>query len=397
MRRLIPIAILCSFTMLTAGEAKRETVTFERQVKNLRVVSQGFVELPGSAYETGCDSFPGTRRFGKVPHRLVAESSMSTAHFVVFQVFYPESGVPTVLFDLNQDRRLDCKEVLPMVEHPWDKSRLVRTFTLPKGDGASQRYRLTLPTRLDDSGRGEYFLDFVDVPVARWTNGEEILTLLLFDGNHDGAFSTKFGDGLLVDHDRDGVLDLKPYSGDFVSFSQPLETPWGQFRTVRVDTKGEAIILEPVASPVEPFAHIGDPVGDLSCLTVNNEVVSVAERSGDYVVLFFWLSTCGACLDEMLAISPLIADVPSVHGIGVSLDESRQGFDEFVATTRPDWPQCFSGKLFWDNELASRFKVSVPGDFVLIGPDGRYVANGNGAKELRQTLEALPAAANTSA
>ena len=48
MRRLIPVAIFCSFTILTAGEAKRQTVTFERQVKNLPVVSETLVELPGA-------------------------------------------------------------------------------------------------------------------------------------------------------------------------------------------------------------------------------------------------------------------------------------------------------------------------------------------------------------
>jgi len=75
--------------------------------------------------------------------------------------------------------------------------------------------------------------------------------------------------------------------------------------------------------------------------------------------------------------------------VGVSLDEQAVDFDEFVSRNALTWPQCHSGRMFWDHPIARRFGVDAPSDWAIIDPTGHLVAKGLGVEQLRRAVADL--------
>jgi hypothetical protein len=70
------------------------------------------------------------------------------------------------------------------------------------------------------------------------------------------------------------------------------------------------------------------------------------------------------------------------------MDEDSGTYRSFIESLVPAWPQCYSGKMLWDNATARRFGVYGPSEFVLLDPKGRLVAKGRGAQSAKEAIEA---------
>ena len=374
-----------------AAAQDSRTLQFRNEVQNLRLGELALQPKLANPVALDCSAARGPVGFGELPHRLAGESYASTEHFIAFAAVYPPGEKPILFVDLGADRRLSCQERLDPIPNPKDSSRWFRTLKVEWHDGGSVRsrmYRINIPSRLEGGG---FSIDLVDLPVAHWQADGHDSRWILLDGNHDGVYDRKFGDAVLVDPTGHGFVDLTPKGKNLFSFHAPLELPWGTFEISEIDSAGRFVKLHGVDSAqVERFRAlaVGDVVPPTSCRAHDGSTATIGGRSQGPQIVYFWLSHCGSCRAAMNVLTPLARELASqgVRAVGVSLDESEESFHTFVAERMLDWPQCFSGKMLTDNELARRFGVLEPSEIVLIGPDGRIASKLEDASTVRAEL-----------
>jgi hypothetical protein len=383
-------------TPAATGEAAFETkrLAFAPEVLNVGFLRRPLLLKPKEGLRV-CADLPGERRYGQIPFRLPEDDALSTDHFLSFMVIYGSKPLPSLLVDLDQDGAIACDESVSLVQNPGDSGRAFRTLVLG-GNGTRQRsrYRLNLPV-VSGSPQGDLFsVDLVDVPVARWPLEGHSSLWVLFDGNHDGVYDRKFGDGILVDTSGRGRLNTDPEAGNFFSYNLPIRLESATYKVLDVDPQGGHLTLarmrESDAAKLRPLGP-GEASETIDCESSGGSPIRFGGATGRYQLLNFWLSQCGACEREIKALAPVIARIgpERLTAVGISLDLTRTTYRAFVEAHRPTWPQCFLGSSFWDNPVAVRFGATGPSDLVLLDPDGRVVTLAHGVEELLPTLDGL--------
>jgi len=400
--RGISVALL---VLLLAGSARTQAVTgdaaletkrleFASEVQNIEFVRRPLVLNQKDGLRV-CADLKGERRYGQIPFRFPEEDALSTDHFLSFMVIYGGGPLPSLLVDLNQDGEIACEESVALVQNPKDQGRAFRTLVLG-GNGVrpQSRYRLSLPVVLGSSEGELFIVDLVDVPVARWSlDGHESLWVL-FDGNHDGVYDRKFGDGILVDTSGRGRLNTDPEAGDFFSYNLPLRLGSATYKVLDVDPEGRHLTLarmrESDAAKLRPLGP-GEASERIDCADAGGDPVRLGGATGRYQLLDFWFSQCGACDREMKALAPVIERIgpERLTAVGISLDSTVATYRAFVEAHKPAWPQCFVGSTFWDNPVAARFGATGPSDLILLDPEGRVVARAHRLDDLLPKLDKL--------
>lgn len=94
----------------------------------------------------------------------------------------------------------------------------------------------------------------------------------------------------------------------------------------------------------------------------HGEEVSIESLKGKVVLIDFWATWCGPCIQELPNVKQAYADL---HGqgfeiLGISFDNDESTLTRFVKKENMPWPQYFDGKG-WGNSLGQRFGInSIP-------------------------------------
>ena len=115
----------------------------------------------------------------------------------------------------------------------------------------------------------------------------------------------------------------------------------------------------------------GKPVA-IRFTAVDGREVDFARMKGKVVLLEFWSTSCGPCIEELPKIKAAYKKFheQDFEVIGVSYDTDQKRLQRFIKNKEIPWPQYNDGKQFADNKLAQEFGVDGIPHLILIDKKG---------------------------
>ncbi|MEL7832697.1 redoxin domain-containing protein [Fodinibius sp. N2] len=205
---------------------------------------------------------------------------------------------------------------------------------------------------------------------------------------------------LLIDHNQNDTLEVGSGSNEVYStdFSQMRKTQKyftyptfklgdKNWQIANIDPHGKWVRLRPATNKsTNERITIGKPAPNWQATTVNGDEIGSEKLEGSYVLLDFWGSWCGPCIEEI----PLLQKVyhqfknQNLQLVGFAY-ESETSLDKALKEYQLSWPQI----LDQSGKYSAKFLVHGYPTHFLIGPNGKILEKGSSLRgeQLIPTLE----------
>lgn len=142
--------------------------------------------------------------------------------------------------------------------------------------------------------------------------------------------------------------------------------------------------------PITPATTVGAPAPEFSVADLDGNPIHLADLRGRPVVLNFWASWCGPCVEEF----PLLREAAARHAgeglavVGIVYEDRSEAARDFMARNGATWPAAMDP----GGRVAAAYGILGPPETFFIGRDGTIVARQFGqfsASSLEAKLAAI--------
>ncbi len=291
------------------------------------------------------------------------EVVLGTARYV-FLLGVRADGEASLWVDRNRDGRITADEAGVGARVPGGMRWPLDLSATPAG-GDAYPYALTV---LWPEGRGYVYLLGGAPRRGEFVADGKRAAFVLVDGDLDGTFGTK-DDFYAVDVDGDGIVHGDPDGHERFALGEPFTVGGTSFRISRVSPGGSSVTLAPTGyvAPKPPLIP-GHPAPEFRFTSFpDGKPVALSDLRGKVVLVAFWATWCGPCMNELPHLLDLYA---KLHGqgfeiVGLSMDSSERDLRAVLSSKGIGWPVAFEGKS-WDNSLARLYRVyQIPTSYLL--------------------------------
>ena len=113
--------------------------------------------------------------------------------------------------------------------------------------------------------------------------------------------------------------------------------------------------------------RIGAKAIDFAVTAIDGKEIALEQYRGKVVLLDFWATWCAPCRAEMPNVKAVYKKNHSrgFDIIGISMDDNKAKFDNYIKEQNVDWRQIFDGRG-WKAELGQKYAISsIPATFLL--------------------------------
>jgi thiol-disulfide isomerase/thioredoxin len=233
-------------------------------------------------------------------------------------------------------------------------------------------------------------LYFDDLRMGTWTVNDQTFDVALIKESAP-PYRRDYYTYFYIDVDKDGTFDVDPASEEAYLVTEPFNIAGNSWLITGIDTQGRRIRIDSSIVDVNPKIGLrpGTVAPDFEAKTIQGNTISLNDYQGKYVLLDFWGTWCGPCIDAL----PVLKDVYNTYNdtleiIGIANELDREKFENFVKKENINWPQI--PEVFeQDREIQDLYSVYSYPTYYLINPEG-YIADYGvslSAEKLKATLQ----------
>ncbi|MFP8489607.1 TlpA family protein disulfide reductase [Gracilimonas sp. Q87] len=194
-----------------------------------------------------------------------------------------------------------------------------------------------------------------------------------------------------IDLDEDGKFDIMEDGFEAYPVTEPYNIAGESWKISEMAADGSSITIVQSEEKVDPKVALrpGTEAPNFTAETLNGEEISLSDLRGKYVMIDFWGTWCGPCIEALPVIKEAYATYSGENFeiVGIANEPSLQRFEDFVEREDIKWPQI--PEIYEeDSEIQELYFVNSYPTYYLVNPDGEIVEYGMAlsAGNLMETL-----------
>lgn len=194
-----------------------------------------------------------------------------------------------------------------------------------------------------------------------------------------------------IDLDEDGQFDIMDDGMEAYPVTEPFNIAGESWEISDIKMDGSIITIVESEEEVDPKVALrpGTEAPLFTAETFSGDELSLSDLKGKYVMIDFWGTWCGPCIEAL----PIIKEAHATYGgenfeiVGIANELNLERFGDFVERENLQWPQI--PEIYEkESEIQELYSVNSYPTYYLINPDGEIVEYGMAlsADNLMETL-----------
>lgn len=182
-----------------------------------------------------------------------------------------------------------------------------------------------------------------------------------------------------VDMNGDGQFDIMEDGVEAYPVTEPFNIAGESWEITGIAMDGSQIIIDKSEADVNPKVALraGTEAPLFEAETIAGEMLRLSDLKGKYVMLDFWGTWCGPCIEAL----PVLKEAYKKYGgenfeiVGIANELDREKFEQFVERETITWPQI--PEIYeQDDEIQEMYSVNSYPTYYLLNPEGKIVEYG---------------------
>lgn len=259
-----------------------------------------------------------------------------------------------------------------------------------------------------NSESSEFFTEMIHLSLNDFENDKGMLStipIVLKFSQTDGSLYYSvpiYGEGTLFDHhfkvnfgftlDHENLLSEIIFTHDTskkVSKDELLKIDKRVYRNRGIDLQNQSLNLERIPVNFKIWSnHQDDYSPDFAGNEFStSELISSELLKGKYIFMDFWGSWCGPCIAEIPNLKKAIATLENQNILFLGIaNDTKKSLGRAIVRYGIEWPQILSDR---SNLILEKFNISNYPTTLLIGPDGKVIAENIHGESLAEYIKEL--------